>query len=117
MRLYPKAKEGNMRKFVVSENRKGGPTIDSEVYVWKATLSNHEQADDSPWDMYILACNIHDAAIVAQEMADTLPKSDYAIVSSMRLVGAYGLYAASDVLVLPHSEYREWRKNSAKEAD
>lgn len=103
---------GNKRQLVLSEPGKNQATIDGSVCVWKAIISNHERANDSPWEIHVLARDIHDAVAVAQDVADTLPESDYAIVSSVMLVGAYGLFAAADVAVVPSFQYKKWHDDA-----
>ena len=98
-------------QFVQSTKGINQATIDGDVSVWEAIISNPEQADDAPWVIHVLARNIHDAAQTAQNVADTSPgDADYAIVTELKLIGPYGVYAADDVALVLEGDLRNWKE-------
>ena len=99
-----------MMQFVKSPLGINIATIDGEVVVWRASIGNYEQRESDLWTIHILARNVHDAARVAQEVADTLPELDRGDVMSLEMIGTYGLYAADDVTLVPSGQVREWRE-------
>lgn len=95
-----------VRQFVLSNLECDLPAPEGSVFFWKAIISNPEEKDGSQWEIHVLARNIADAYNVACSLSDTKPE----IVTSIVLVGAFGIYASPDIVLEPSSQNFDWQR-------
>ena len=71
---------------------------DATVRVWQATVFDPDAIGSKPWSFHVLAVTAQEALVIAQDQADTVREPDNDIVTEVKLVGPYGVYAAPTVI-------------------